>query len=101
MNTLYGEIYESILSLNIDDLIGQIFKLLPYKENGNENLDYYFSSILYRLTGLANLLNSDPSIITVISVLEAARTQSDFKLYRKAILDSCSILKKMQEKLDA
>lgn len=98
METLYGEISSSDIILNLSDLIGQVFKLLPYKESNNENLDYHFSTLLFRLSGLTHVLNSSPELITVISILDAARTETDFKLYRKAVLDSCSILKKIQSR---
>lgn len=101
MDTAYGEISDCTIVQNFNDLIGQIFKLLPYKESDNEDLDYYFHTLLFRLTGLSQVLYSCPELVTVISILEAARTETDFKLYRKAVLDSCSILKKLQEKYDA
>lgn len=101
MKTIYGDIPKEVVASNIDDLIGQIFKLLPYKESNNENLNYHFSTLLFRLTGLTQVLNSSPELLTVISILEAARTETDFKLYRKAVLDSCSILKKIQVKYNA
>lgn len=100
MLTLYGDISEELISSNLNDLIGQIFKLLPYKESNNENLNYHFSTLLFRLSGLTQVLNSTPELITVISILEAARTETDFKLYRKAVLDSCSILKKIRVRYD-
>lgn len=98
METVYGNVSEELISSNLDDLIGQIFKLLPYKESCNENLNYHFSTLLFRLCGLTKVLNNNPELITVMSILEAARTETDFKLYRKAVLDSCSILKKIQVK---
>lgn len=101
MDTIYGEISDKSITENFNDLIGQTFKLLPYKESNNEDLDYYFHTLLFRLTGMAQVLYSCPELITVISILEAARTETDFKLYRKAVLDSCSILKRLQEKYNA
>lgn len=98
MNTIYGNIPDELLVSNLDDLIGQIFKLLPYKEKNSEDLNYLFTTLLFRISGLTNILEPIPELITVISILEAARTEKDFKLYRKAILDSCSILKRVQIK---
>lgn len=100
LDSIYGVIPEEPVSSNLDDLISQVFKLLPYKENENSLLENHFSSLLYRLTGLSELFPDFPELITVISVLEAARTQDNDRLYRKAVLDSCAILKKLQAKLD-
>lgn len=101
MISLYGDIPKEYVYQNIDDLIGQIFKLLPYKEENNECLDYLFTTLLFRISGLVKLFKNTPELLTVMSLLESARTESRFYLYRKAILDSCSLMKKIQEELDA
>lgn len=97
MKTIYGEIPTTIIVQNETDLINQIFKLLPYKENNMDNLDYHFTTLLFRITGLCKLFPQTPELLTVVSLLEAARTETDFQLYRKAILDSCSIIKRIQK----
>lgn len=94
----YEEIPDKLIYDNLTNLIGQVFKLLPYKENDVPILDEHLSNILLRLTGLTLLTKNSPELITVISVLEAIRTEKDFQLYRKAVLDSCSTLQKLQEK---
>lgn len=103
MKSLYGQIPNETIILNLDNLIGQIFRLLPLKEEDASlnDLDYGFSTVLFRIRGLTNILNSSPELITVMSILNSAKTETNFKLYRKAILDSCSILKNLQEKIDA
>lgn len=100
MNSVYGNISEKSLSSNLTDVIAQVFKLLPYKEDHSSLLDYHFSAVLFRIGGLSQLLPNIPELITVLSLLEAARYEADFILYRKAILDSCSILKRLQVSLD-
>lgn len=79
------------------DLINQIWKILPYKENNYEDIDTYITSLLFRISGLNELLYNPPELITVMSLLETVRTESEHKMYRKAILDCCNIIKRLQE----
>ncbi len=100
MKSRYGLMPDNLIASNLNDVINQVFKLLPYKEEHCENLEHQFTTLLFRLTGLSRVL-SDPEIVTVISVLDAAKEEDDTYLYRKAILDSCSILKQIQGRYHA
>jgi hypothetical protein len=95
MKSKYGDLSDSQVSSNEKDLIDQIFSLLPAKENDDSQLDYLFDIVLFRINGLNVLLSNPPELITVMSNLESARTETQFKLYRKAILDSCSTIHKL------
>ena len=99
METIYGQLPNAMIADNISDLINQVYKLLPFKENTDERLESHFENVLFRISGTARVIETFPEWITVISILEKARTESDFKLYRKSILDSCSILKTIQQRL--
>ena len=83
MNSVYGNISEKSLSSNLTDVIAQVFKLLPYKEDHSSLLDYHFYTVLFRIGGLSQILPNVPELITVLSLLEAARYEADFILYRK------------------
>lgn len=100
MMSIYGEIPDKIVKENETDLIGQIYKLLIFRENSDECLDYHFKIVLFRITGMSNLFIQHPQWLTIISLLEAARNEDDFKLYRKAVLDSCSIVKTLKDEID-
>lgn len=100
MHSIYGDISNESFCENIDDLIGQIFKLLPYKETQDERLDYHFTTLLFRISGMSKVFNNVPELLTIMSLLESARTESNFRMYRKAVLDSCSIMKKIQVKIN-
>lgn len=95
--TIYGTVPIKSLRNNYSDIINQIYKLLPLKENNNSDIDYYFSTLLFRIRGMSNLFPNEPRWITILALIEAARHENDFKLYRKAVLDSCSLIKKMGE----
>ena len=73
-----------------------IFILLPYKEDNYEFLDAYFVSLQQRLCGLNHLLGQ-VEILDLMSILESARYETDFKKYRKAILDACALVDKIEE----
>lgn len=73
-------------------LTSSIFKLLPYKQEGYEHLDNYFESVLQRLIGFNSIIDFRSEMITIISLIEYARKETDFTKYRKAILDACSIM---------
>jgi len=97
IHSKYGDIPNKMVIENETDLINQIFKLLPYKENAADNLEYHFTTLLFRIAGLCKIFPEIPELLTVVSLLESARTENNFQLYRKAILDSCSIIKRLQK----
>ena len=74
-----------------------IFKLLPYKQDGYEFLDNYFESVLQQLIGFNKITGSQPETITIISLIEYARQEDNFKKYRKAILDACGMVELIKE----
>ena len=74
-----------------------IFILLPYREAQYELLDKYFESLLFRINGLNELFSNQAEIITLMSLLESARHESDFAIYRKAILDATALVDSIKE----
>ena len=74
-----------------------IFVLLPYKEESYEFLDAYFVSLQQRINGLNHLFGWQAKIITLMEILESARYETDFKQYRKAIFDACSLVDEIEE----
>ena len=78
-------------------LLSAIFKLLPYKEDNYEFLDNYFESIIQKLIGFNEISGHQPETLTIISLLEYARKESDVKKYRKAILDACGTVNLIRE----
>lgn len=97
MRYKYGELRQQQIKEQKKVLINAIFKLLPYKEQNYEHLDRYFTALLFRIDGLNELFFEQAEIITLMSILEAARKEEDFELYRKAIFDACDIVKKIRE----
>ena len=99
MISKYGYIYNKQLSENYEDVAKQIFSCLIKREEDDEQLPYFITCLNQRVYGLSLILHSPPELITVMSLLEAARTEEDFGIYRKFILDACSIMYKLRDQL--
>lgn len=99
METVYGSVGNKAIYDNLTDIINQTFKMLPYRQYNNPNFDFHTNTLLFRIRGMSELFVDDPIWITILSTLQAARSETDFKLFRKAILDACSMLKNFQQQL--
>lgn len=94
---IYSEAPPNQIAAEKKHFISAIYKLLPYKEDNYEYLDNYFESVLQRLIGFNEISGFQPEVITVMSLIEYARKESDFKKFRKAILDACSMVEHIKE----
>lgn len=97
MDYKYGTLTSEQIHAEKEKLKDAIFILLPYKESNYELLDKYFESLLFRINGLNNLFLNQPEIITLMSLLEAARHEESFMKYRKAILDATALVDSIKE----
>lgn len=94
---IYSEAPPNQIAAEKEYFISAIFKLLPYKQDNYEYLDNYFNSVLQRLIGFNKISGFQPETITIISLLEYARGESDFSKYRKAVLDACAMVGRIKE----
>lgn len=96
---LYGEFTTLQTSEQKKLLQRAIFWCLLYKDPdykdkyAHVNVDTYFNSLLLRLGGLNELFSCPPAMVTLQSVLQAARDEQlkndfDWHTYRKLILDA-------------
>lgn len=99
MQTVYGSISNKALYDNITDVINQTFKMLPYKQYDNPMLESHTTSLLFRIRGMSELFPDESLWVTLLSTLQAAKSETDFKQFRKAILDACSILTQYKKTL--
>lgn len=97
MEFKYGILPAAQMRQEKTQLQGAIYKLLPYKEENYEFLDAYFVSIQQRISGLNHLFGYQAKVIRLMEILESARYEADFKIYRKAILDACSLVDEIEE----
>lgn len=94
---IYAEVPPCQIAAEKKYLLSAIYKLLPYKEDSYEFLDNYFESVLQRLVGFNKLSGFQPEVVTIMSLIEYARGEDDFKKYRKAVLDACGLVKLVKE----
>ena len=97
MHSKYGEIPLDQIHNEKNKLQSAIFLCLPYKESNYPLLDEYFDALLFRLNGLNQLFMNQTEVLTLMSLLEAARHESSFKKYRKAILDATALVDAIKE----
>ena len=93
----YKEIPPSQIAAEKEYIRSAIFKLLPYKEESYEYIDNYFESVLQLLKGFNKISGYQPVVISIISKVEYAREVENFKEYRKAIFDACSMVEHVKE----
>ena len=94
---IYSEAPPQQIAAEKEYLTSAIYKLLPYKESAYDYLDNYFESVLQRLIGFNKLSGEQPEVLTIMSLIEYARQEDDFKKYRKAILDACGLVELIKE----
>lgn len=97
MQYKYGTLPANQIHTEKEKLKDAIFILLPYRETNYQLLDKYFESLLFRIDGLNRLFAHPPEVITLMSLLEAARYEENFIKYRKAILDAASLVDSIKE----
>lgn len=97
MQYKYGSLPTTQIHTEKEKLKNAIFILLPYRESNYQLLDQYFESLLFRINGLNNLFFNQPEIITLMSLLEAARHEDSFVKYRKAVLDATALVDAIKE----
>jgi len=104
----YGYYSEDQLSATKQYIRKQIFYLLLYvdpetkEEYSNVNVNKAFQGLQYKLGGLNSILFEPPSLITVMSLLEAAlleyqKSDFNFNAYRKLVLDAGNEVKKIDD----
>lgn len=93
----FAEIPPNQIAAEKEYFVSAIFKLLPYRQESYEYLDNYFESVLQRLIGFNKISGFQPEVITIMSLLEYARGEEDYKKYRKAILDACGMVGRIKE----
>lgn len=94
---IYAEVPPCQIAAEKKYFLSAIYKLLPYKENNYEFLDNYFESLLQRLVGFNKISGEQAEVISIISLVEYARHENDFKKYRKSVLDACGLVKLIKE----
>jgi len=108
MKNLYGEFTPEQIAITKESLRKSIFFLLlcvdrkTASEYKDVDVNKCFKGLLLKLGGLNQLLRSQPELVVVMSLLQAAMTEYnnpefDFRTYRKLILDAGAEVAKLKE----
>ena len=94
--TKYGfEVSENDVAYNSKRLINQLWKLIPMKEN-NEDWLVQLDTVIIELSGLNEILYRNEKFLILLSKLEGLKNeQIEFKLYRKTVFETMSLLKEI------
>jgi len=95
--TKYGSFSSDQMQNYKKKLHSQVHWFLIYYENKYRRLDEYFEEIQYYLNGLDEILCYPLEMVQLMSKIECARLEynksdCNYKLYRKSILDAHSLI---------
>lgn len=112
MEYLYGTFSDNQMEVNAQLMHNEIHKLLLYKDRDvsehifDSDADFinYFSNLLFRFGGLNELLGEPEQMVSLMSTLQSAFTESKKKnfnwyRFRRLILDSHGYIKAMFEEV--
>lgn len=98
MITSYGtEFSDEVVNGNLKRIGGQIFRLLPAREEG---LDWQkpLETLLVELLGMANLFSDRRDMLTLVAKLEGVHdADTDFQLFRRTIFECCNLINRLQQ----
>lgn len=98
----YGiETNTNMILENLTRIGSQIFKLLPYNEEGEDWIKP-LETLCIEINGLQYLFPNDKDIFTLSCKLEGLRQEGvkiDFMLFRRMIFEMCSLVGTIKNKL--
>lgn len=101
MHGKYGEFSITQIEEYKKKLHSKIHWLLIYKESGDdESINTYFENLMRYVSSLNIVFDDNPLIIELLTNLQMAfdentKSNCNFKIYRKYILDSHNIIDKL------
>lgn len=81
------------LSININRLTNQLWKLIPMREN-EENWLEQLETVIIEITGLNEIFNKNEQFLILLSKLEGLKIVTvEFNIYRKTVFEAISLLR--------
>jgi hypothetical protein len=80
--------------------VNKVYKLLPLKEQKNEALDKYQESMIYELSGFANLFKDfvhNADFISLLSILEGLKLIDEMPMYKSKVFECINLVKRMKQ----
>lgn len=81
------------LSVSFDRVIGQIFRLLPMREEGQDYIKP-LNTLIVELSGYTWMFPDDNELSVLLGKLRGLKSnecEEDFKLFRRMIFEACNI----------
>lgn len=96
--TKYGIAINNIdIQKDIKRLTNQLWKLIPMREN-QENWQSQLDTLILEIVGLSEVLYKNEQFLVLLSKLEGLKqSEVEFKLYRKTVFETMSLLKEIVE----
>lgn len=92
---------KQVLAEKLHRLTGQVFRLLPAREEGEDWMKP-LETVIVEIAGLFNLVDDLQTGLTVLSKLEGLRQQGvdvEFPLYRRTIFECCTLLSDLEQQI--
>lgn len=92
---------KQVLAEKLHRLTGQVFRLLPAREEGEDWMKP-LETVIVEIAGLFNLVDDLQTGLTVLSKLEGLRQQGvdvEFPLYRRTIFECCTLLSNLEQQI--
>ena len=96
-----AEIQKEAIIENVNRITNRIYKLLPYREEG-DNWESPLQSLKIEIIGMASLLNDHVDLFPVLCKLEALsslKEEEDFLAFRKTVFEILTLMNKVKDSL--
>lgn len=98
-----GEVSREALASYFKNLVNQLFKILPMRENNEETLGAYMESLGLELTGFNDLfeaVDNDAGVVQILSIIRylAGHPDSSVKTVRREVFRAISICNKLKDR---
>lgn len=100
--TAYGEaVSREVLAAYFRNLVNQLFKILPMRENNEETRGTYMESLIRELTGFQGLfdaVSNDAGLTQILAILEYLKENPDCAVatVRQEVFRAISICNKLK-----
>jgi hypothetical protein len=83
-------------------LIPKIFKLMPLKENKDENYNIYLSKLIIQIMGFKDItiyVNETPSLIDIIANLSGLKNECDIRIHNSIVKECINICQRSIDRM--
>lgn len=91
---------KDVVAANLHRLTGQVFRLLPAREEGEDWIKP-LETLIVEISGMFNAIPDLQTGLTALSKLEGLRQQGaevDFALFRRTVFECCTLLSDLEQK---